>query len=120
MAERIAASPHLKQAPHAPALYGSGVCDGFGTKPLSPLARMKYRQAPSETLVMIDHQGKVYQGSYHIGRNTMTVSYGRRQMVTSLGKMPPVTMARMILREMVAGKPREAIAPPRLLPRNYE
>ena len=81
---------------------------------------MKLRQVPAETLVMIEHNGKVYQGSYYVAGNLVTVSYGTHHIVALLGNMPPTTLARMTLREMVAGKPREVIAPRPLLPRNYE
>jgi hypothetical protein len=66
---------------------------------------MKYR----ETQIVIEHKRKVYQGSYIVEHGQITVSHGDRQMVTRLGPVPPATLARMILREMVSGVAPEKI-----------
>jgi hypothetical protein len=59
---------------------------------------------PAEARVAIEHRGKVYQGSYIVGRRMITVSYGDRQIVAEIGPhASPATLARMILREMVGG-----------------
>ena len=65
---------------------------------------MKYRATPAGTTVVIEHKGKVYQGAYHVERGLITVSYDNRQVVTKTGPMPPATLARMILREIVSGE----------------
>ena len=95
-------------------MYGKGAGNESITRPLFRLAQVKYRQSPPETAVMIDHKGKVFQGSYYTVGDVITVSYDKRQIAAPLGKMPPVTLARMMLREMVAGRPGEAATPSRL------
>ena len=86
-------------------------------RPLSPPARMKFRRAPSEIPVLIEHQGKLCQGTYYIEAYTLSVLYGTSQIVTPLGKMPASTLAKMILREIAAGKSKEVAAARRLPPR---
>jgi hypothetical protein len=81
---------------------------------------MKSGHAPRETPIMIDHNGKVFQGSYHIERDTITVSYETRRLVARLDRIPAPTLARMMLREMIAGKPREAATVPRLPQWNHK
>ena len=89
----------------------------FHTKRLlSRPARTRYRRAPSEIPVLIEHQGKICQGSYYVEGRTISVLYGTSQIVTLLGRMPPATLAKMILRAIAEGKPKELVAarlPPR-------
>ena len=77
----------------------------FGTNPLSLLARIDNRRTPTENTVLIDHKGKIHQALWYVEKDTLTVSYGTSQIVTSLGQMSPATLARMILRVIVAGNP---------------
>ena len=62
-----------------------------------PYSRRMYR----ETAVMIDHMGKVVQGSYRVDERTITVSWHRYRMVRELSHIPASTLAKMMLREMV-------------------
>jgi hypothetical protein len=63
---------------------------------------MKYRATPPETRISIDHKNKVYQATYFVEKGMVTVSYGTLKAVTQLGRMPPATLAKMMLRELVA------------------
>ena len=51
--------------------------------------------------VRIEHDGKTYRASYKVEKGILTVSVGDRIISTPLRSMPPETLARMILREMV-------------------
>lgn len=66
----------------------------------------EFRRVPTETPVMIEHNGKVYQGSYRIGKETITVSYGTHDLIAKLDRIPAATLAKMMLREIVAGRPK--------------
>ena len=62
------------------------------------------RHAAPTKPVIIEHLGKIYQGSFYVERGLITVSYGAQKNVTQMGEMLPITCAKMILREIVGGK----------------
>jgi hypothetical protein len=46
-----------------------------------------------------------FSGTYYVKRGMITVSYGYWQISTEIGGMPPASLARRLLRELLAGKP---------------
>ena len=56
----------------------------------------------SKQSISIVVNGKTYNGSYGISGKLLTVSYGGDSKKTQVGNLPPETLARMMLGELVA------------------
>ena len=66
---------------------------------------MKHRATPLEMRVSISHKGVAYLGSYYIEDGMIMLSYGSRERVKPLDGKTPISLARMMLREMVGSNP---------------
>jgi hypothetical protein len=69
---------------------------------------MKYSAIPPKTRISIEHKNKVYQATYFVEKGRIMVSYGTLKSVAKLGPMPPATLAKMMLRELVANPKKQA------------
>ena len=70
------------------------------------MRRTVRRSAPTSP-VQIAFRGKIYSGRYAIEGNTITVFYGTRNAPTQLGGSPALSLAKLLLREMVEADPRK-------------
>ena len=52
--------------------------------------------------IQVEIDGKTYHGSYRVERGRITVSTLEGQKGAELGRMPEMTLARRLLRELVA------------------
>ena len=71
---------------------------------------MADRITPPATRISIEHKNKVYQATYIVEKGMVTVSYGMLKSAAQLGQMPPATLAKMMLRELVAKPEKQSAA----------
>ena len=62
---------------------------------------LKRRPVPRAMPVSIEIEKQKYAGQYHVERGTMTVWYGTRRRVARTGSPREITLARILLLEMV-------------------
>lgn len=55
----------------------------------------------SHRSISIVIKSKAYNGSYSVSGNMLTASYGGKSSKAQIGNMPPETLARMMLDELV-------------------